>query len=265
MNAFTFFVSALALFGFELPALEPPPTASVRAPVEVVNGGKTTNWAGYNQGMLESLDKLTGFRHVAADWKVPTARPRSDVPLPQSSSMWVGIGGGCVDAGCLVTDKTLIQAGTAQDVGANGATYYAWWEVIPAPALKIGVVHPGDHIHAEIQEVILDSGLWKVVVENVTLHQRYSTTVSTVPYPSSKATAEWILETPMSISAKPFPQLPDLGTVQFTNVQVNHHDAGLQSGERVFLVDSDGDPIATPSAPFNGNTAFNVCAYRSTC
>ena len=36
------------------------------------------------------------------------------------SSTWVGIGGGCLNTACSVTDNTLIQAGTEQDVAANG-------------------------------------------------------------------------------------------------------------------------------------------------
>ena len=39
----------------------------------------------------------------------------------EASSDWIGIGGGCVDAGCTVTDSTLIQTGTEQDVSATGA------------------------------------------------------------------------------------------------------------------------------------------------
>jgi hypothetical protein len=54
------------------------------------------------------------------------------------SSSWVGIGGGCVTAGCTVTDTTLIQAGTEQDVNSSGqASYYAWWELVPAPSVQI--------------------------------------------------------------------------------------------------------------------------------
>src|ERR671938_492369 len=56
----------------------------------------------------------------------------------ESSSTWIGIGGGCMDANCLVSDSTLIQTGTEQDVDARGrGSYSAWWEVIPAPGIDI--------------------------------------------------------------------------------------------------------------------------------
>ncbi len=88
-------------------------------------------------------------------WTVPTATQHS-AGQSEASSDWIGIGGGCVDAGCTVTDSTLIQTGTEQDVSSTGApSYSAWYELVPAPSLTISgmTVSPGDHMHATIAEV----------------------------------------------------------------------------------------------------------------
>src|SRR4051795_8769451 len=70
------------------------------------NASKSSNWFGYNQGTLEQGGTL--FHSIAGDWTVPKAtqhvRGRAE-----ASSTWIGIGGGCVDAGCNVGDATLIQ------------------------------------------------------------------------------------------------------------------------------------------------------------
>src|SRR5437764_1123872 len=98
---------------------------------------KSNNWSGYNQGTVEQGSKL--FNQISGDWNVPTATQHTAGQAEYSSS-WIGIGGGCIDAGCTATDATLIQTGTEQDVAANGtASYSAWWELMPAPRPALGV------------------------------------------------------------------------------------------------------------------------------
>ena len=97
---------------------------------------ESSNWAGYDQGMLEA-GKTTGFHQVSAKWVVPKATQHTP-GRAEYSSTWVGTGGGCIDVNCTVGDGTLIQAGTNQDVDASGhATYGAWYEIIPAPQLDV--------------------------------------------------------------------------------------------------------------------------------
>jgi hypothetical protein len=93
----------------------------------------------------------------------------------------------------------LIQTGTEQDVDATGtASYSAWWELVPAPSLTIRnmTVSPGDHMHASLSEVVPDSNVWTISIQDVTRGESFS---QTVPYPSTHATAEWIEETPLEI------------------------------------------------------------------
>jgi hypothetical protein len=206
------------------------------------NANQSNNWFGYNQGTLEQGGKL--FHSISGDWIVPTASQHT-AGQSESSSDWIGIGGGCVDAGCTVGDNTLIQTGTEQDVSASGApSYSAWWEVIPGPSLGISTftVSPGDHMHADITEAVTNSEVWNITLTDVTKGKTFK---QTVPYSSSYATAEWIEETPFSLS------------------KTNGAAAGLKASEEMQLIDANGKVIGTPSAP--SGDAFTACAWATSC
>src|SRR5436190_10685795 len=156
-----------------------------------IKAAQSNNWFGYNQGTLEQGGKL--FHSIAGEWTVPTATQHASGQA-ESSSDWIGIGGGCIDASCTATDNTLIQTGTEQDVDASGkASYSAWYELVPAPGLTISnmTVGPGDHMSSTISEVVPNSNVWTITLKNVTRGQTFTTTV---PYTSTHATAEWIQE-----------------------------------------------------------------------
>jgi len=119
------------------------------------NTNQSSNWFGYNQGSLEQGGKL--FTSITGDWTVPTVSAHT-AGQGEDSSDWIGIGGGCVDAGCTVTDSTLIQTGTEQDVSGGVASYSAWWELVPAPSISISMtVGPGDHLTSSEQMQLIDS------------------------------------------------------------------------------------------------------------
>src|SRR5436309_1021190 len=103
-----------------LPGHLGPATASLthaHRPLIAVGANQSNNWSGYNQGTLEKSGTM--FHQVSGDWTVPTATQHK-AGEAEYSATWVGIGGGCVDANCTLTDSTLIQAGTSQDVDASG-------------------------------------------------------------------------------------------------------------------------------------------------
>src|SRR5690242_17951340 len=183
------------------------------------NANQSNNWYGHNQGTLEQGSKL--FNSVQGDWTVPTATQHT-AGQAESSSTWIGIGGGCIDANCTVGDNTLIQTGTEQDVDASGkASYSAWWELIPAPGLTISnmAVSPGDHMSATIQEVVPNSNVWTITLKDVTKGETFS---QTVPYTSTHATAEWIQETPLLIGTNAgLADLPNLTTNSFSAAKTN--------------------------------------------
>ncbi len=237
--------------------------ARSHAPIAVVGANRSSNWSGYNQGTLEKGGEQ--FHSIAGGWVVPKATQHR-AGEAEYSATWLGIGGGCIDAGCTLTDATLIQAGTSQDVAASGrARYYAWWEVIPAPSVTISTVpiHPGDHVHVRIGEVVAGSELWRIVLHNVTTGKTFTTTV---PYASTHATAEWIEETPVVVGSggAGVAAMPDLGTVRFSAARVDGVPAHLVRSEKVRLVSGD-TVVATPSDPGPRRRSFNDCTYRSSC
>jgi hypothetical protein len=232
-------------------------------PIVKVGANQSNNWSGYNQGTLEKGG--VQFHSVSGTWVVPAATQHAPAEAEFSAS-WVGIGGGCVDAGCTVTDATLIQAGTSQDVDAAGrASYSAWWELIPAPSVTITnfAVRAGDTIRVDIAETL--PGLWSIGVHNQTTGQTFS---MTTPYSSTYATAEWIEETPVVIdnSGKvTVGPMPSLSTVGFDLSMTNGRPAGLVASESIQLVDAARKPLATPSAPDSDADGFNVCTYAGSC
>jgi hypothetical protein len=225
-----------------------------------VHANQSNNWFGYNQGTLEQGGKL--FNSISGDWTVPTVSQHGSGD--ESSSDWIGIGGGCIDAACTVGDNTLIQTGTEQDVSGGTASYGAWWEIIPAPSIAIDMtVQPGDHMHADITEVAANSDLWTITLQNVTRGQTFT---QTVPYPSTHATAEWIEETPLIIgTGAGLASLPNLTTVPFTNATTNGAPANLTAAEEMQLIDSAGSVIGSPSAPNASRDGFSACAWATSC
>ena len=221
---------------------------------------QSNNWSGYNQGLLE---KGKTFSSISGTWTVPTASPHK-AKEAEYSSTWVGIGGGCLNTACSVTDNTLIQAGTEQDVAANGKrTYYAWYELIPAPSTQVSLkVAPGNKITVSIKQSA--PGLWSIVMRNVSTGKSWSTST---PYPSTMATAEWIEETPLLINgaSTAISALPRLTAVHFTGATADGAAAGLVAAERMQLVDSGNHVLATPSNPNHAKTAFNDCSYAAAC
>jgi hypothetical protein len=227
------------------------------------NTNQSNNWSGYNQGTLEQNGKL--FNSITGNWTVPTASQHTSGEAEYSSD-WIGIGGGCIDAGCTATDATLIQTGTEQDVDSSGAaSYSAWWEVIPGPSLTITsmTVHPGDVMHASIAEAVADSNVWTITINDTTDGQSYTTTV---PYSSTHATAEWIQETPLILGTNAgFAAQPNLTSPAFDLATTNGQPANLKSSEEMDLIDSSGKVIGAPSAPDPDADGFNVCAWAGTC
>jgi hypothetical protein len=224
-----------------------------------VADSQSSNWSGYNQGIL---DTDTPTSSISAQWVVPTAtqHPAGEA---EDSATWIGIGGGCLQSSCSVTDSTLIQAGTEQDVSASGqATYDAWYEIIPVPEIASTIaVHPGDVVRCSIGQTV--PGVWTITLNDSTDGQGFT---QTVPYPSDESTAEWIEETPTEIgtTGAALAALPNLTAVHFTQASVNGANAQLVPDQALQLIDSNDNPIATPSAPVAGNS-FNDCAWALVC
>jgi hypothetical protein len=256
-------LAALALAG-TTSAREPKSPARYQRTIVSANATQSYNWSGYNQGALE---KGHAFHQVAATWTVPRATQHREGEAEYSAT-WTGIGGGCVDASCTVTDSTLIQAGTEQDVDASGkASYSAWWELIPAPSVTISSLNisPGDVVTVTIGEVVAGSEVWQINVLDRTSGQSFS---MTTPYSSTYATAEWIEETPIVISSDgtiTVGPMPNLHKVNFDLGQANAGNPNLARSEELQLVDFNLNVLATPSSPDPDTDGFNDCTYATRC
>ena len=160
----------LALFAM------PPAAAPPARTIVVVAANQSFNWAGYTQGILE---KGTSFHGIAGDWVIPKAKQRNKGEAEHSSS-WIGIGGGCLDAACTLSDATLIQAGVQHDVDASGApSYYAWWEAIPGPLIRVDLSAPvgaGDLVRVRIAEDPQVPELWTISIADVSTGGAFSMT-----------------------------------------------------------------------------------------
>jgi hypothetical protein len=221
---------------------------------------QSNNWSGYNQG---ALDKGTLFTSVTGTWTVPTAT-QAKAGEAESSATWVGIGGGCLESSCAVTDETLVQAGTEQDVDASGkASYSAWYELVPVPSTSVSLpVAPGNKITVSISQTLPE--VWAISIKNLTTGQSWSTTT---PYPSTMGSAEWVEETPLAIGTAGvgITAMPNLGSVHFSGATANGAPANLTSAEAMQLVNGSGQVLATPSDPGTGGTSFNDCTYATAC
>jgi hypothetical protein len=248
---------------FTASASSPAASAKMARPIVVVGANQSFNWAGYVQGRLA---KGHDFHSVAAEWIVPKVKQRNR-GVAEHSSSWIGIGGGCLNSDCTLTDATLIQAGIEHDVDTAGnAHYYAWWETIPAPLIRTELpVHEGDKVRVEIAESAATPQIWTILILNLTTGGSFTITL---PYTSTYGTAEWVIETPIVISDDggiTVGPMPDLGVVRFDNATANGLPAGLLPSEQMQLVDFDFSLIAKPSLPDRDADGFNDCTYRGGC
>jgi hypothetical protein len=238
-------------------------------PVRVVHLTKhvatnqSSNWSGYNIGAdYPQVATGTLFTKISGEWTVPTATQHTKGQAEDSAS-WVGIGGGCIDDNCDTTDSTLIQAGTEQDVSTAGkASYDAWWEIIPEPETEVSLpVKAGNKVEVTITQT--SPGEWSIVIDNLSTGKKQ--TIST-EYSSSEDTAEWIEETPLEIgtTGSGLAEMPNLGSVHFTNATLNGKNAGLLKVDEMQL-SNNGSILATPSAPNKAKNAFNDCTYKTSC
>jgi Peptidase A4 family len=136
---------------------------------------------------------------------------------------------------------------------------------VPAPSLTISnmTVAPGDHMHATLAELVADSNVWKITINDVTRGESFTTTV---PYPSTHGTAEWIEETPLLIGTNAgFASLPNLSDPGFDLGTTNGTPVKLSASEQMNLADSSGHIIGVPSAPDSDADGFGACTWATTC
>lgn len=230
-------------------------------PVMAINANQSGNWSGYDVGTLAYNNTL--FTSISGQWRVPkvTARRANET---EYSSSWIGIGGGCINADCSVSDPgSLIQVGTEQDVANGRGLYSAWWEIIPEPSTPIANFHvwPGDLMAASIAQA--SPGLWTITLKDLTRRETFSVTT---PYTSSELSAEWITETPVVINGAGtgVAALPNLYGNTFDHAAVNGRAIRLSPAYELQL-SANGAILATPSGPDSDRDGFAICSYTTRC
>jgi hypothetical protein len=204
----------------------------------------SSNWAGY----AVQNGSYTG---VSGTWVIPELSYSTTLA---SNATWVGIGGR--------SSGDLIQAGVYEIAKSDGATYQAWYELLPDNSTPINLpVHPGDSISVAIIETSVD--IWNVVITNNTSHQQFAKVVN---YHSSRSSAEWIQERPMVNGA--FADLSGFTPVRFSGA------TAVQNGQRASLTQlnpqmlnmidtSTNTALAVPS-PLNNDNTFSVVRTSAT-
>jgi hypothetical protein len=197
------------------------------------------NWAGY-------VASGKNFSNVSGSWKVPPVSSSSN----GYSAFWVGLGGAGQQS------QALEQVGTSSDVQNGQTTYYAWYEIVPAPETRLNLaVHPGDQMTGKVN---VNGSTVTISLSDQTTGQ--SVTKNLQVNNTDTSSAEWIAEAPSSQSqdgsVQPLP-LANFGQVTFTNA------SATADGHTGSINDSDwtAQPVdLTPasSTGFLGGGAIDV-------
>jgi hypothetical protein len=175
-------------------ALAAAPGASARVPVHgpkhKLTGSTSTNWSGY------AVDG-SNATSVTGSWVVqPASCSRRETSW---SSPWVGIDGD--------NSSTVEQTGTDTDCNKGAPSYYAWWEMYPAPTQVISdTIKPGDSMTGSVTYGA--SGFTMKLIDH-TANWTYTTTQTSTKAP--RTSVEWIVEGPSNGS------LTDFGTLNFAS------------------------------------------------
>ena len=198
----------------------------------------STNWSGY-----AAEGAKNAFTSVSASWVEPTGNCTSKRTF---SSFWVGLDG--------ANDTTVEQTGTSVDCQGGTPKYYAWYEMFPAfPKNLPMTVSPGDHISASVTTD--GAGNFTLSLTDTTTGTPFSTTKSLTT--AKLKSAEVIAEAPSSGSTGKVLPLTNFGTVNFSAVKFNGANLSSSNPISITMVQTNGNPKATPSAVSGGN-AFSV-------
>ena len=283
-------------FGRPVAPIRGPGGAALRGPLNQI---ETSNWSGYAVANFETSATYTG---ASGTWTVPTAEAAPGYSSAYSSS-WVGIGGFCTNSTCSNVDSSLIQLGTDQFWSSSGgATYSAWYELIPNGPVSISLpIAAGDIVTASLTDgpsaTIAGSAVapatkpsgggngkghgggggssgqtWTLQMSVTTPgatppSQSWSTTVT---YDSSLLSGEWIEEAPTGCIGRHCEVLPlaNYATATFdlgtlTTSSSLSVSPALSQSEAIAMVDPAGE-TSTPSTLDSDSDGFSTCWLSGT-
>ena len=168
---------------------------------------------------------------------VPAVQPS---PSAQFSATWIGVDG--------ARNSSLIQTGTAQETSNGSTHYYAWYEILPANAVPLWSVDPGDQIVASVQQNSAGSTAWTISITDMTSGE---TSTQQVQYSGPGSSAEWIEEAPTVNNQQA--ALANFGTAQFTQIGESTTGTAAVTHTAVDMVDSANTVIASPGPLANGS------------
>jgi len=181
----------------------------------------SSNWAGYVTNGLDAMSGApTRFTSVSGGWVQPRARCSAGGYSAQTSSaFWVGLGGNAQ------ASRSLEQVGTEVDCTPEGARYWAWYELVPAAAVRLKlVVSPGDSLSAAVS---VAGTKVSVRMRNLTRGTAFSKTLRMAAPDTSSA--EWIAEAPSVCANSEECQqlaLTNFGTVAFSGARTSSNGHG---------------------------------------
>jgi hypothetical protein len=165
----------------------------------------SSNWAGY-----ATSRPGVSFRRVSATWVAPAAH--CSWGRRRYSAVWVGLGG------FHTTSKALEQVGTEADCAGGKGYYSAWYELVPAAPVKLGLtVRPGDAMSAS---VTVSGHSVALFIANRSRGTTSSKRLDVAQVDVSSA--EWIVEAPSSCGDNGDCRalaLADFGTTSFANAK----------------------------------------------
>ena len=181
-------------------ALAPPTGASASTWATT-----SSNWAGY-----ATSKPGTSFRHVSGTWVAPAAHCGSGAR--RYSAVWLGLGG------LHTTSRALEQVGTEADCAGGKGYYSAWYEIVPAAPVKLGLtIRPGDTMSAS---VAVSGRSVKLFIADRTRGTSFSKRLDVAQVDVSSA--EWIVEAPSACgdngNCRALP-LANFGTTPFARVK----------------------------------------------
>jgi hypothetical protein len=228
----------------------------------------STNWSGYAAATNLSNPATGSVTAVSGSWVVPTVTgPRHGTYY---SAAWVGIDG--------LSDQTVEQIGTEQDVSNGKAQYDAWWEMyssgrgMPEQVISGFTVKPGDSITASVKYV--GSGNFTLTINDTSESESPFTitenTNATQSPTASQSSAEWIVEAP-TVGGRQA-SLANFGTITFSNASATINpgkgavtgpiDDSAWQNEAIEMITNRGSLLDTASAlTDSSNTSSFTMTY----
>jgi hypothetical protein len=220
---------------------------SLSVDVPLSGTSSSPNWAGYVATSTPGT-----FTSVSASWTQPTTTCSDSPTTRAASAFWVGLDGAQTGA------QTLEQIGTEADCDNGMASYYAWYEMLPAgQVIYSSPVEPGDAVSASVV-ANSDGDAFTLTLTDST--QGWTRTTDQTSAPTQLSSAEIIAEAPTNSATNTEFLLADFSAVGFSGATINGSslDNTAAGGESMI---SNGVIEAVPSSLSNGN-AFYVYAIQ---